>query len=441
MVSLSRNLFMFFQCFSRFFSLDFVVDEVHFRRLRKWSLEDYIVFILTQKSCTNQIDVNGYLRLSNRKIGSITSQAVGKQRQYILPDVFTCISDEFVDHIYQDFPCLFNTRGYLVVACDGSQIDLPNHPQVRQEFNLFKRLWKDSLTRGRISCLLDVKSQFIMTSIIEDITVSEVALAMRHLDALNERYDMEKVITIYDRGYASMELVTKSLMMDTKFLIRLPKNVLKYERNKMKTNDEIVPIKMNAKRYKEFNHPELKEYAEKAVKYNLRIAIVDIGNENEKEILLTNLHHEEFSTEDLKELYSQRWRVETGYNDLKNKIQIEEFAGRRKTIIEQDFYAKIFIYNLAIAIKITGNKQIKRKTRNNKQKINYLSNLAIIIGNIYQNLYYLITQPRKQKEEEINNLIKEAAKRITQKKEENQNTERKTPDASNKHPGNIKRTH
>ena len=209
----------------------------------------------------------------------------------------------------------------------------------------------------------------------------------------------------------------------------------------MKTNDEIVPIKMNAKRYKEFNHPELKEYAEKAVKYNLRIAIVDIGNKNEKEILLTNLHHEEFSTEDLKELYGQRWRVETGYNDLKNKIQIEEFAGRRKTIIEQDFYAKIFIYNLAIAIKITGNKQIKRKTRNNKQKINYLSNLAIIIGNIYQNLYYLITQPRKQKEEEINNLIKEAAKRITQKKEEYQNTERKTPDASNKHPGNIKRTH
>lgn len=441
MIDLSRSLVSFFQCFSRFFSLDFVVDDVHFRRLRKWSLKDYITFILTQKFCTNQIDVNSYLRLSNRKIGDITSQAVGKQRQYILPDVFISMNDEFVDYIYQKFPCLFKNEGYLVLACDGSQIDLPNHPQVKEEFNLFKHPLKDNLTRGRISCLLDVKSQFIMTSIIEDITISEVTLAMRHLDTLKERHDMKKVITIYDRGYGSMELITKSLQMNTKFLIRLPKNILKRERKKMKTNDEIIPVKMNATRYKRFNDPKLKEYAEKEAYYNLRIAIVDIDNENEKEILLTNLDPKKFSTEDLKELYGQRWRIETGYNDLKNKIQIEEFAGRRKRIIEQDFYTKIFTYNLAIAIKITGNTQIKRKTKNKKRKIKYQPNLAIIIGNIYQSLYHIITQPKKQKEEEITNLIKEATKRITQKNKEKENTERKTPDATNKHPGNIKRTH
>lgn len=172
------------------------------------------------------------------------------------------------------------------------QIDLPNHPQVRDEFNLFKRPWKDNLTRGRISCLLNVKSQFIMTSIIEDITVSEVTLAMRHLDTLKERYGMEKVITIYDWGYGSMELITKSLQMNTKFLIRLPKSILKRERKIMKTNDEIMPVKMNTAKYKRFHEPELREYAEKAGQYNLRIAIVDIGNENEKEILLTNLEPE-----------------------------------------------------------------------------------------------------------------------------------------------------
>lgn len=47
----------------------------------------------------------------------------------------------------------------------------------------------------------------------------------------------------------------------------------------------------------------------------------------------------------------------------KNKIQIEEFAGRRKTIIKQDPYAKIFIYNIAIAIKRNGNIQIKRNKK------------------------------------------------------------------------------
>lgn len=119
MISLDRFLVSFFQCFSRFFSLDFVEDDVHFRRLHKWSLEDYITFILTQKSCTNQIDINSYLRLSNRKIRDITSQAVGKQRQYILLDVFIRMSDDFVDSINQKFPCLLKNDGYLVLACDG----------------------------------------------------------------------------------------------------------------------------------------------------------------------------------------------------------------------------------------------------------------------------------------------------------------------------------
>lgn len=51
---------------------------------------------------------------------------------------------------------------------------------------------------------------------------------------------------------------------------------------------------MNAIRFKQ---PKLKKYAEKVGKYNLRMAIVDIGEEKEKEILLTNPDPEEFNTE------------------------------------------------------------------------------------------------------------------------------------------------
>ena len=47
----------------------------------------------------------------------------------------------------------------------------------------------------------------------------------------------------------------------------------------------------------------------------IRITLLDIGNE-ESEILATNLSNEEFSTEDLKELYAKRWTVETGYDRL-----------------------------------------------------------------------------------------------------------------------------
>ena len=82
----------------------------------------------------------------------------------------------------------------------------------------------------------------------------------------------------------------------------------------------------------------------------IRIALVDIGKE-EPEILATNLTYDEFSSDDLKELYAKRWTVETGFDRLKNLIEIEDFSGTRRKIIEQDFYAHIFVYNLAIIIK------------------------------------------------------------------------------------------
>ena len=69
------------------------------------------------------------------------------------------------------------------------------------------------------------------------------------------------------------------------------------------------------------------------------------------EILATNLTPEEFTTDELKKLYKKRWTVETGFNRLKNLLEIKDFSGIRRPIIEQDFYAHIFVHNLAITIK------------------------------------------------------------------------------------------
>ena len=85
-----------------------------------------------------------------------------------------------------------------------------------------------------------------------------------------------------------------------------------------------------------------------AVHFNVCTSYAWSFGNKEPEILATNLTPEEFSTEDLKELYAKRWTVETGFDRLKNLIEIEDFSGTQRKIIEQDFYAHIFVYNLAI---------------------------------------------------------------------------------------------
>ena len=93
----------------------------------------------------------------------------------------------------------------------------------------------------------------------------------------------------------------------------------------------------------------LKNLQEKMGRYKFRI--VEIKLENGKiKYLATNLDKNEFTIEELRELYAKRWDIKTGFKKLKSQIQIENFSRYRHIIIEQDFYANIFLYNIATAI-------------------------------------------------------------------------------------------
>ena len=121
----------------------------------------------------------------------------------------------------------------------------------------------------------------------------------------------------------------------------------------------------------------------------IRIALVDIGKD-EPEILATNLTSDEFSSEELRDLYAKRWEIETGYDRLKNLIRIEDYSGRGRILIEQDFYANIFLYNLANTIKIDSNKRIMRQPRKRKYNYKYVPNFSKIISLIYLDTIYTI---------------------------------------------------
>lgn len=84
---------------------------------------------------------------------------------------------------------------------------------------------------------MDVHSKHILTTKIVETTVNEIDLAIEHLENIKQRLDITKLITVYDRGYSSIELMMKTIDLDSKFLIRLPKNVFRHPIKQMKTND------------------------------------------------------------------------------------------------------------------------------------------------------------------------------------------------------------
>lgn len=101
---------------------------------------------------------------------------------------------------------------------------------------------------------------------------------------------------------------------------------------------------------------------------------------------------DKFTKEDLKNLYNCRWEVETDYDRLKNILELENFTGQRRIIIEQDVNAKIFLLNLLLTIKKDADKNIQEKRKNKNLKHEYQANMNHLLVVLYTFLYKLYGQ-------------------------------------------------
>ena len=288
-------------------------------------------------------------------------------------------------------------------------------------------------SRARFSCFLDVCSKIVLSAIIVPKSMREVELAIMHLKKLKERMDIKKMITTYDRGYAALELMVSTECLESKYLIRLTKSTFKKKISAMQTNDEIIDINIGKGLINKLDD-SFKKKAENMGRLYIRIVKVKLKT-GETEILATNLSSEEFSSADLKHLYNKRWEVETGFDRLKNYIRIEDFSGTSIELIEQDFYASIFMYNIAVCIKMDADKRIMRQPRKRKHKYEYVVNFSQVVSLLYEKFFDLISEIRIMKEYILDFIIREAARDPTNKRIGVEQERRSLLDPNNDHNG------
>jgi hypothetical protein len=78
----------------------------------------------------------------------------------------------------------------------------------------------------------------------------------------------------------------------------------------------------------------------------------------EYEYLATNLFDRKYTIEVFKELYFQRWQIETKIKQVKSRFQLENFSGYREESIDQDFLITVFYCNLLEILRLESDKQI-----------------------------------------------------------------------------------
>ena len=437
MYQFTRFIICFFHCFSDFLSRDYIVGENKFIRRRKMTFEEYVVYAFQASGSSNYADALRYFTNTLKNdLDLITPQAVNKQRMFISPKLYEDVYKKYIDKLYGEYRGFSKLGEFIIAGCDGSIFHIPNSILTKivfdiPIFNIFKRF----LSRARVSCILDVNSTLILSAKIVSRNIDEITLAIEHLKDLNSRMDISKLLTLYDRGYGSTKLMIYNLYYGSNFVIRLNSRAFSRKINNMGSNDGIIQINVTKKILRSISDANVREFADKMGRLEIRIVKVELKN-GTIEILATNLDSSKYNGAYLKEIYGKRWAIETGYDKLKNLIRIEDFTGIRRELIEQDFYAGIFMYNICSTIKFdieTTNMPVPKNT-NKKYKIT--ANFSSIVTLIYNYIYKLFVT-RNDIKITILNFIYDTCNKRKSYNEINPDVDRKIekPDYDTRHSG------
>lgn len=356
-----------------------------FTRTRKISFEDFIDICLQMEGSALQ---NELLKLYCFHNGTPTKSAFCQQRAKVSPEALKFLFCIFTQMLMEmDAPKTF--RGFRLLACDGSDINIPYNPADPETFH--QNADKKGYNQLHLNAFFDILNGiYVDCTLVPDRKIHERDAFNIMIDRFHD--DIPAII-MADRGYEGYNVLAHVIRSKQKFIIRLKDDksngiISTYEFT-YNTNGEFDTCIETILSWKQTN--EIKQDHETYTfvpKKNfdfyddenaffplkLRILCVEIAP-GVFEYLATNLEEDSFSADDIKTLYHLRWGQENSFRELKYTIDLLHFHGRKREYVEQEAWAKLIVYNFCEAI--TRHITITRQSREHvDRKYDYKINFA-----------------------------------------------------------------
>lgn len=274
----------------------------------------------------------------------ITKQAFSKARKQISHLLFQQLNSDLIQEFYQSFRLNRFQNKYLLFAIDGTTLEIPNTKHLREIFGHTQgQKGAKQIARASASCIYDVWNHLIVSSRIDCYSTSEREMAIEMMDEIREKecFLGKELLYLMDRGYYSFSLLTYFLSNHQKFLFRVKKSVLQKYFKQTRSEDIVKEVDLT-RLCPKGKEKELEKLGNKTL-ITLRFTKVLLST-GEEEYLLSNV--EDIPLEELKQLYFQRWNIEENYKFLKHKMDLENFSGKTKNTVLQDFYSAIINANI-----------------------------------------------------------------------------------------------
>lgn len=355
------------------------MKNTYFTRIgnNKMTFKNIMGFMLNFVKKSLQLELDDFFEGTNETKLNVTKQAFSEARQKISPTAFVKLSDAIIEWFYKD-TYFKRFKGYRLLSIDGTILEISNTENLRNEFGYIENQ-SMKVARARAAALYDVENDMIITAVLSKYRASERLQAEELINKL-ENIGFSNDLILFDRGYPSKDLISFIEKKKIKYLMRVSvsfKSVVN-----VKGEDQIVEIVNKKEKLKV-----------RVLKFSLDSGVT--------EILITNIFEETFKVSDFKELYFKRWGIEVKYNELKNRLQIENFTGEMPIAIKQDFFATVYLSNMVTLAKMDADIIIKEKNKGKDLKYEYKVNTNILIGKLKNSLVYMLLEENPRKRSKI----------------------------------------
>jgi hypothetical protein len=346
------------------------MKDKDFTRNRKQSFANTLLLMINFLTKSLSLEIENFVHSLKREIISarpFTKSAFVQARKKISPEVFRHLSNFLIQEFYTDNLDVELFKGFRILAVDGSRITLPTTQELEDQFGKTTNQSDTYIIQAKVSVLYDVLNNFVLDGILSPVSIGEREMALQHL-----QHCKIGDLLIYDRGYPSFNFIFEHHQRGLEYLMRVKLDFNSVTKSFIKSGktSEIVEI-----------HPgkNTKPYvktSEKKAPLKVRLIRIELSS-GQTELLITSLlESEKYPPLFFKELYFKRWKIETFYDEFKNKLKIEHFSGYSHQSILQDFFVAFFVSNVQTLIIKDLNEEIKELNKNKKYDYKVNTNLS-----------------------------------------------------------------
>ena len=327
---------------------------------------------LTRSLSIEIVNFLSFLKRKDIAQETFSKSAFVQARKKIKPEVFKHLNQRIIEEFYKDNSGVLRQFDNLrILAMDGSRLTLAFTKELEEIYGQTKNQTNTYIVQTKACVLYDLLNEICINGILSSIDTDERTQAKQLLE-----HCQANDLIIYDRGYPSFELIYEHYQKNLHFLMRMPLDFSQVVKDFVASGktSQIVEIKPGQK--KSF---ENKPYTKSST---LKIRLLRITlNSGGIEVLATSLlDSKHYGNEVFKELYFKRWKIETYYDELKNKLKIEEFSGYSNQSILQDFYSTLFVSNIQTLIENEINEEIEKESETKNIKYQYKINTTLSYG-------------------------------------------------------------